>query len=223
MKSDGLWILEELKETPRSALRKLEEKDFVTTRWEGGTTTQFLIFPRGADYAKRDFLWRISSAAVEKPESRFTTLPGYERWITPLMGSLSLQIDGGEEQPLSPYEILTFDGAAETWGRGLCTDFNLMIRRGQALGRMDAVQLDQDFRPLPLLEGARDILLFCPESDCEIQFSEGAISLPAGQALLGENGCGLTLSARAEGPARLLLAQAGPGSLTIKCSTRRNI
>lgn len=209
-KSDGLRILEELKGTPRSVLRKLEKKDFVTTRWEGGTTTQFLIFPREADYAKRDFLWRISSAAVEKPESRFTPLPGYERWITPLMGSLSLQIDGGEEQPLSPYEILTFDGAAETWGRGLCTDFNLMIRRGQALGRMDALKLDTDYRPLPLLEGARDILLFCPEADCTIQFPGGKTSLPAGQALLAENGDGLTLSARSEIPAHILIAQAEP-------------
>lgn len=222
-KSDGLRILEELKGTPRSVLRKLEEKDFVTTHWKGGTTTQFLIFPREADYADRDFLWRISSATVEKPESSFTPLPGYERWITPLTGSLSLQIDGGEEQLLNPYEILSFDGASDTWGRGLCTDFNLMIRQDRAFGQMEVILLDEDFRPLPLLEGARDILLFCPESDCEIQFSEGTISLPAGQALLGENGCGLTLSARTEGPARLLLAQAGPGSLTAECSTRRNI
>jgi len=210
MKSDGLWILEELKGTPRLALRKLEEKDFVTTHWEGGTTTQFLIFPREADYANRDFLWRISSAAVEKPESRFTPLPGYERWITPLTGPLSLQIDGGEEQMLNPYQILSFDGASDTWGRGLCTDFNLMIRRDQALGRMDALELDTNFRPLPLLECARDILLFCPEADCTIQFPGGKTTLPAGQALLAENGGGLTLSARTDVPAHILITQAGP-------------
>ena len=41
------------------------EDDFAVTPWSGGTTTQFLIFPREADYARRNFLWRVSSAAVE--------------------------------------------------------------------------------------------------------------------------------------------------------------
>ncbi len=34
-------------------------------RSPGGATTQLAIAPKGAVYADRDFLWRLSSATVE--------------------------------------------------------------------------------------------------------------------------------------------------------------
>ena len=38
--------------------RHLGEADTCSSRWSGGTTTQLAIAPEGADYGKRDFLWR---------------------------------------------------------------------------------------------------------------------------------------------------------------------
>jgi len=46
-------------------IRKLTQSEYRTSSWSGGTTTQIAIFPPEAEYADRDFLWRVSSAAVE--------------------------------------------------------------------------------------------------------------------------------------------------------------
>ncbi|MBO4838342.1 MAG: HutD family protein [Lachnospiraceae bacterium] len=191
--------------------------DFVTTRWSGGTTTQFLIFPRYADYAKRDFLWRVSSAVVEDKESNFTALPDYNRFITPVAGSMTLtrggagsgKNGGGGPVLLRPYNVLAFDGADSTRSEGVCTDFNLMLRKGHAFGRMDAAALTADFLPLPLLPGIRDLLLWCPDTDCRILTPWSEIRLPAGECLIAENIRTLALSACTPAPARLLIAQAG--------------
>ena len=48
-------------------LTHLTPADYVTTQWSGGATTQLAIAPKGAVYADRDFLWRLSSTS---PTSR---------------------------------------------------------------------------------------------------------------------------------------------------------
>ena len=56
-------------------IRSVNKDDFKTTRWSGGTTTEFFIYPTGADYQKRKFAARISSAVIEDEYSKFTELP----------------------------------------------------------------------------------------------------------------------------------------------------
>ena len=72
------------------ALLHLTQTDYSLSRWSGGTTTQVAIMPADAVYARRDFLWRISSACVELEESDFTALPDYDRWISTVQGEMRL-------------------------------------------------------------------------------------------------------------------------------------
>ena len=111
-------------------LTHLTPADYVTTQWSGGATTQLAIAPKGAVYADRDFLWRLSSATVELDESDFTPLPAYDRVISTLRGDMVLAHNGGERLTLHPYEIHDFSGADDTHSWGRCTDFNLMGVRG---------------------------------------------------------------------------------------------
>ena len=69
------------------------EKDFKTSNWSGGITTELFIYPREADYKKRDFLFRLSSATVDLDRSDFTPLPGFFRFISPLNGDLKISHD----------------------------------------------------------------------------------------------------------------------------------
>ena len=59
----------------------LHKKDYKTTEWSGGLTTELSIAPEGSVYADRDFMWRLSSATVELEERDFTSLPDYDRII----------------------------------------------------------------------------------------------------------------------------------------------
>ncbi len=122
-------------------VRKKSAKDYRVSRWSGGETREFLLFPESASYAGRDFLWRVSSATVELPESDFTPLPEYRRFLTPLSGALKISQDGSAFRTLEALEVLAFDGGAETKSRGEVTDFNLMLRKGEAEGGMATASL----------------------------------------------------------------------------------
>lgn len=119
----------------------LTQSDYSTARWPGGTTTQLAIAPEGARYADRDFLWRISSAQVELEHSDFTPLPGYDRFLAVLAGDLELKVGGGARTSLPRLTVRSFDGGVPTQSWGRCTDFNLMVRKGQGLGAVRSLRL----------------------------------------------------------------------------------
>ena len=77
-------------------LRILPE-NHVVSEWSGGKTRQIFIYPPGAQYADRDFIFRVSSATVELDESDFTPLPDYRRFLSVLEGSVTLLI--GSQEP----------------------------------------------------------------------------------------------------------------------------
>lgn len=164
--------------------QKLGPADTVTTAWSGGTTTQLRIAPAGAQYAARDFLWRVSSASVELAESDFTPLPDYERLIATLRGEILLSHNGGAPLRLKPYEVHAFSGGDRTLCRGTCTDFNLMLRRGQAEGTMEALRLRAGEARTLAHEGEDEALLYCAEGRCAVRVDTETVALAPGESLL---------------------------------------
>ena len=154
--------------------QKLTDTSYAVSAWSGGTTTQLAIFPPEAKYADRDFLWRVSSATVDLEESDFTALPDYDRLIATLQGEIVLTHNGGAPLKLHPFEVHAFSGADATHSVGRCTDFNLMLRRGQAAGTMEALRLTD--APTHLSVGTsiacppnaseETLLLYCAEGSC---------------------------------------------------------
>lgn len=165
-------------------IRVIGADECVVSRWSGGTTTQLAISPEGAQYADRDFLWRVSSAVVELPESDFTPLPDYDRILMILEGELSLSHNGGEEYVLRALEQTVFDGADRTFSRGRVTDFNLMMRKGVCTGRVEAWTLRDEAAEMSLSGAYRDHLLYCARGRTEIMCAGERYHLSAGETLL---------------------------------------
>lgn len=169
--------------------------DYKEFEWSGGKTTEFYIRPRGADFKKRDFDYRLSSATFSGTESTFSDFSGYRRHILPLKGSLSLKEEGGEKRWLKPYQSFRFDGAIKMESENTpdCADFNFIVREG----------LESDLRvydkaeDMVLREGAT-LLIY--GSDMGIDFSVRGAYL-----------CGLNLSEK-----RLILIEAEESCLDIK-------
>ena len=111
-------------------IKMYQKEDYPVSNWSGGKTTQLFIYPENSEYAKRNFLFRISSATVDCEHSEFTSLPGVDRVILPLKGNLHLFYEGHGEKVLAPYERDRFDGGWNTVSVGKATDFNLMLREG---------------------------------------------------------------------------------------------
>jgi environmental stress-induced protein Ves len=110
----------------------------TSSEWSGGTTTQLFIYPPAAEYSKRNFIFRISTATVEAEESVFTILPGIKRKLMVLDGSLHIAHKNKYSKHLNKFEQDEFDGGWETNAVGKVTDFNLMLAENKG-GRVKAL------------------------------------------------------------------------------------
>lgn len=126
--------------------RILRKEEFVTTKWAGGETTQFAIYPEGSVFANRDFLWRISSATFSNTESTFSDFTGYQRYILPLEGDLSIHHMGLYERNLKPYEVEYFDGSWTTSSKNSpdCRDYNFIVKSG-SLARLQVLLEGEEY------------------------------------------------------------------------------
>ena len=128
-----------------------------TTEWSGGTTQELFLYPPTGSYAERVFLFRISSATVQLPESHFTALPNVTRYLTPLSEGFYLKINGARWQYLRSGQILRFSGDDDVYCRGSGRDLNLMLKGAHG-----------EMRVLPA--GESDLLphafvfLYCPRA-----------------------------------------------------------
>ena len=156
-------------------IRHLKAQDFVTTAWSGGTTTQLLIWPEGSDYAKREFMVRISSAVVALEESDFTPLPGVLRYITPLEGSFTLTHPGKAPVVMKPLaQPYRFSGEEATHCAGKATDFNLMLKGVRGEMRLAAGKLVCN----------RGLLAFFAPAPRQYTVGEQTFSMAAGELLV---------------------------------------
>lgn len=125
------------------------------SQWSGGTTRQLAIYPATADYAARNFVWRVSTATIETPESLFTPLPGVGRTIMVLDGRMTLTHEGRCSRELGPFEQESFRGEWTTRSRGRVRDFNVMVKGGEsrcevieaAAGEVIDIAAGKDFEP----------------------------------------------------------------------------
>lgn len=98
----------------------------------GGVTREVAVHPAGSGFDTLD--WRVSIAEI-RTAGPFSSLPGLDRRLAVLEGTLSILIDQAPEVQLSPgAPPLHFAGEAPIQARlvgGAVTDLNVMTRRGK--------------------------------------------------------------------------------------------
>jgi environmental stress-induced protein Ves len=102
------------------------KKDTTPSIWSGGLTYEYMIYPQTANYADRDFLFRISSATIEKTPSEFTKFNGYYRYLVMLDNSLDIEFNN-QKKIYKKHEIMEFksDDEVTSYTKGI--DFNWMV------------------------------------------------------------------------------------------------
>lgn len=175
----------------------IKKREYSTSAWSGGTTTELFIAPEGKTYGERNFLWRLSSATVDLEESTFTALPDYDRIIMTLEGEMDLSHNGGDWIHLKEFMPHAFDGGDVTVSRGRVVDFNLMLRKGMCEGEMVPVLLKEGEEAV-LGAGDGESLLFCHRGRLAVENGGGAETLEAGETLrIDEAPAGGELTCRA--------------------------
>ena len=159
-------------------------EDFKTTKWSGGSTTELFIYPSTANYASRNFDFRISSATVEIEKSDFTILPGVSRQLMVLKGSLILSHKNHHEVQLNKREIDCFDGSWETSAVGTCVDFNLMTK-GNTEGKISSIFVSADESLNFQMDAPCELLIFYVyEGKLQVDFSSEKRNLNQGELLV---------------------------------------
>lgn len=165
-------------------IHRITKEQFRITKWSGGWTKELAIAPPGTVYANRDFLWRISSATVEQEESNFTPLPDYHRLLSTLEGEIDLDHGDGVVHHLAPGQIYEFDGGIPTHSCGVCTDFNLMLRKGRCTGSMSCHYLNPGESVTLMQEPDGQLLAYCVQGVSSLSNQGRSTPLPQGEALL---------------------------------------
>lgn len=145
--------------------RILRERDCPSVAWKNGQgrTRQLAIYPADAD--SDDFLWRVSVAEVDSA-APFSSFPCVDRQIALLRGAgFMMTLDQQQRHALvAPFEPFAFPGEAnvevELVG-GATQDFNLMLRRGKATGRIDMLRGEGSH----IVERGM-VLLYCAAGQC---------------------------------------------------------
>ena len=156
---------------------KVKHGGYQESVWSGGTTTQLWIWPEDADYAKRNFIWRVSTARVECEESEFTHLPGIERCLMILEGGVTLHHRDHYDKELKRYDQDNFSGDWHTVSRGCAKDFNLMTSAGE--GRVQVAEIDAETETIltlkPLVDAWREVseLFYVTDGDLMLRLPDG--------------------------------------------------
>jgi len=104
----------------------LPKKDSKASIWSGGLTYEYMVYPKTANYADRNFAFRISSATIEKVPSEFTIFKGYHRYLVMLDNSLDIEVNK-EKKIYEKYQIMEFNSDDEVTSYTKGTDFNWMV------------------------------------------------------------------------------------------------
>ena len=162
----------------------LKAADFKTTKWAGGSTTELFIYPPTANYAGRNFNFRISSATVEIENSDFTILPGVSRQLMVLKGSIKVSHKNHHTVKLNKNDIDSFDGSWETSAVGTCVDFNLMTK-GNTKGKISSIAVSADKTLNFQMESTYEFIIFYSyEGNLQFHFGSEKRSLNQGELMV---------------------------------------
>lgn len=168
----------------------VKDKDVLTSEWAGGESRQYYIYPPNADYALRNFMFRVSMAAsYSDDEAKYSNLENFTRYLIMLEGTAHVFHKDHYDVVMNPYEeIDVFDGGWESYATGKVIDFNLMTSRN-CNGSMSVVN-ESCVIEFESIEGSNQnwLMFFCGEGSASFDlFSGENIQLSKNDLIIFEN------------------------------------
>lgn len=162
----------------------IKSEKHKSIKWSGGTSTELFISPENADYKKRDFDFRLSTATVEVEKSDFTPLLGFSRKLMILDGSIKIQHENHYSKQLNKFESDEFEGDWKTSSIGKCIDFNLMYN-SQTNGEINSIviELNNNFN-LNISDKSNWLFIYAFSGKVKININSNIQNLNKGDLLI---------------------------------------
>lgn len=152
--------------------------DVPPSPWKngGGVTRELVAWPN-----PQDWVWRMSVAEVAS-DGPFSRFEGVQRWFA-VLGGAGVRLDMGlaaqaQTHTLTPGSApLCFAGEEPVQCRlinGATQDFNLMLRRSHASGRM--VRIDGEFSEAP--QTTKFVAVYAMDNGASLYFDDEVLNLP---------------------------------------------
>ncbi len=130
------------------------KNDYKRSTWKNGLgfTDEIAIYPPDASLARGDFLWRLSSARIEK-SSPFSLFPAHDRTLVILKGAgirMAHRFEEGEPEDVTDVpslQVYEFPGDVQSRCDlidGPITDFSIFTRTGEVGAVVEICELQPD-------------------------------------------------------------------------------
>lgn len=180
---------------------------FNTINWSGGTSTQLYIYPETADYALRNFDFRLSTAKVEVDKSDFTPLSGISRKIMILDGEIKISHKNHHIKKLQQFDVDAFEGDWQTSSVGICTDFNLMTK-GKIEGELSSLSLAKEQTiDFPITNKNSKVLIYLYSGKISITDKGNEYDLNQSDLLIIDNKIRSNIKLKASQDSRLIISK----------------
>lgn len=168
----------------------VKEQDVTISKWAGGESRQYYIYPPDSCYAARDFLFRVSMAISNTDEeAEYSNLKDFTRYLIMLDGTAHVFHMNHYDIVMNPFEeIDVFDGSWKSSATGKVTDFNLMTSK-ECKGSMSVIHNSC----IVVIDGLENsshnwLMFFCNTGKASLSLSSGEnIILTEGELLLIED------------------------------------
>lgn len=179
-----------------ATLRHIPKSQFARSLWKNGLgyTDQIAIEPKDSDLRKGNYLWRISSAAIENA-SDFSIFPDHDRALVVLSGAglhlahRDVENDYEDAIDLPPLEAYEFPGDIQSSCRlidGPVKDLSVFFKKGVISAAIDIVTLDGE-TPWLWTPEAHWNFVFAARGNFEVASSaDSTETLLSGDAFLAE-------------------------------------
>jgi environmental stress-induced protein Ves len=139
----------------------IKSNDYKIMPWKNGLgiTSEIEIDPKNSNFPNDDFLWRLSSAKIQAPNS-FSNFSGYDRILIVWSGS-GLILNQHKLVPLVPYKFKGEDLIECSLIADEVLDLGLIYKRGVFKAEMSVVNFLKSENPHQLILGDGIHFLFC--------------------------------------------------------------
>jgi environmental stress-induced protein Ves len=165
----------------------IRKTQVLVSEWSGGKTSELVIYPKTSEYRKRNFQFRISTAVIEQETSDFTILPGIERILMMLDGTIRIEHPGHMTCLLEPFQPHSFSGNWITKSYGMGKDFNLMLS-DTCRGNLAVLMIEKQKKITYRMEKCNNNLhfthLYSDDSTVLLRISDQIMHLEPGDGIL---------------------------------------
>lgn len=152
----------------------ISEKDIIVSKWAGGESRQYYIYPPESSYSLRNFIFRVSMAtSYTDEEAKYTYLENFTRYLITLEGTAHVYHKNHYDIILKPYEnIDVFDGGWDSLASGKVVDFNLMTSKDLTAGmsvmhKSDVVKIENESK------NKNWLMFFCGYGSTNFELPQG--------------------------------------------------